>query len=198
MQIANVSQPRYFLPPSPLQHDLWNGKFSVRFHGKSFPGHRKKLDRYPEKYPRYIMASIHPSESFLNLNPWARIIVASARRFGRTLCPNEISSITEYRSRLPRISCPLLKGMNLIVPRFAKPVRNRRRLESLWISCLNRVPGIHGGGGEGGCSPEEEQYIRSVVGIGESKLCDRQLDVAHQRGKIFFVPPVRGEERGRG
>lgn len=123
-----------FPAPPPLpQHDLWNGKFSVRFHGKSFPGHRKKLDRYPEKYPRYIMASIHPSESFLNLNPWARIIVASARRFGRTLCPNEISSITEYRSRLPRISCPLLKGMNLIVPRFAKPVRNRRRLESLWI-----------------------------------------------------------------
>lgn len=161
-------------PPLP-QHDLWNGKFSVRFHGKSFPGHRKKLDRYPEKYPRYIMASIHPSESFLNLNPWARIIVASARRFGRTLCPNEISSITEYRSRLPRISCPLLKGMNLIVPRFAKPVRNRRRLESLWISCLNRVPGIHGGGGGGlfpgrgtiysvGCWNRWIEIVRSAIG----------------------------------
>lgn len=79
--------------------------------------------------------------------------------------------------------------MNLIVPRFASQLGIDDVL-NLFESCLNRVPGIHGGLFLGRGTIYSVGCWNRWIEIG-----DRQLDVAHERGKIFFVPPVRRGKR---
>lgn len=79
--------PTTLFPPPPPQRDLWNGKFSVRFHGKSFPGHRPLLVKtrsLSEKYPRYY--GVHPSERIVSQFKPVSANNRCLRRFGRTLC----------------------------------------------------------------------------------------------------------------
>lgn len=100
------------------EYDLWNGKFSVRFHGKSFsrssagargsPSPRVKTRSLLEKYPYLYICICRPRcpsviERIVSQFKPAQIIVASAL-VAQWLAMNEISSIREYRRLLIRAS----------------------------------------------------------------------------------------------
>lgn len=97
----------------------------------------------------------------------------------------------EYRERLiraslRRVSSPLLKGTNLIVPRFESPVRNRR------LGSLNRILTAF------------QEFTRGLfrrkrdipLVVGEERRRNWRLDVVHENIRArssLFVGRIKGE-----